>query len=1070
MTTVELLSNLRHLNVQLWVEGERLRYSAPPKTLSPDLIAQLAAHKAEIINLLRQVRTDRAAAPPIEPVDRQQVLPLSFAQQRLWILNRLYPDSSAYHIPVVLRLEGLLDVEALRQSINEIVKRHEALRTVFTVEDGQARQTILPDLRLSIPLVDVSRHAAETRDEELRNLAATNSHPSFDLERGPLLRALLVKLGPNDHALCITLHHIVSDGWSSGLLIREFAALYEAFSGGRTPTLPQLKVQYADFAVWQREWLQGTVREEQLEYWRKQLGKNLTVLELPTIKPRPMVQTFRGATESWQLAPALTASVNELSRQNNATLFMVLLAAFQVLLHRYTNQEEIVVGTPIANRNRAEIEPLIGFFVNTLVLRTDLSEDPSFSELLDRVREQALGAYAHQDLPFEVLVDELHPRREINRTPLFQVVFVMQNAPFEPLRLPHLTITLEPLENNTAKFDLTLSAREGDNGLSLSLEYNSDIFDSAAIKRMLRQYEVLLDGVAHNPALEISRVPLLSANEREALIAAVQTPVSHYPAGKTLHQLFEERAAAQPRSTAIVDGDAQLTYEELDRQANRLANRLRRLGIGPESLVSICLERSAQMVTAILGVVKAGGAYVPLDPASPPERLSFLLEDSRSPVLISTEPLLGRLAGHSAQVLLLDTDGDLLAAESAEKPEVMTTPANLAYVIYTSGSTGKPKGTLVTHYQVTRLFEATQPWFNFTDRDVWTLFHSYAFNFSVWEIWGALLYGGKLVVVPYTTSRSPAAFLELLKAEQITVLNQTPSAFRQLIDAEEDSGVTTELNLRLIIFGGEALELQSLKPWFIRHGDRCPQLVNMYGITETTVHVTYRPLAMNDLTTAPGSVIGCSIPDLQVYILDQHMQPVPLGVPGEMYIGGAGVSRGYLNRPDLSAQRFVPDPFSPIAGQRLYRSGDRARSLPGGDIEYLGRLDQQVKIRGHRIELGEIEATLNQHPQVRHTIVVARNDAATKSSRLIAYVVPAEATSSTVDELRRWLKRSLPDYMIPASFVTINSLPLTGNGKIDYKALPDADGDYVAPQTEMEKRLARFSADVAVSSLLLLHG
>jgi amino acid adenylation domain-containing protein len=1066
MTTVELLSNLRHLEVKLWVEGERLRYSAPPKALSPDLLAQLAARKSEIINLLSQVSSDPAAAPPIVPADRDQVLPLSYAQQRLWILDRLNTDGSAYHIPVVFRLQGTLDVEALRRSINEIVKRHEALRTIFTAVDGEPQQTILPELEIVIPMVDVRHLVAGEREAELERIAAENSHQSFDLARGPMLRAVIVKLDDEDHALCLTLHHIISDGWSSGVFVQEFASLYEAFAAGRTPALPPLKVQYADFAIWQREWLNGNVKERHLAYWRKQLGKNVPVLELPTVKPRPAVQTLRGATESLQLSRSLTDSINELSRQQNATLFMVLLGALQVLLSRYARQEEIVVGTPIANRNRAEIEPLIGVFVNTLVLRTDLSGDPSFSSLLRRVREASLGAYAHQDLPFEVLVDDLQPRRDVNRTPLFQVMLVLQNAPFESLRLPRLTISVLPLANRTVKFDLTLSARESENGLGLRLEYNTDIFDSAYIKRMLEQYEILLQGVVQNLELPVSRLPLLSENEKQELLTALQG-ASRYPAATTLHELFEACALATPEAVAVVCEGRPLSYRELDQQANQIANRLRRLSVGPESLVSICLERSEALVVAILGVLKAGAAYVPLDPASPPERLAFLMEDTRSPVLITMQPLLDRLSGHSARVLLLDADRENLREESVERPDVETSPDNLAYVIYTSGSTGQPKGTLVTHYNVTRLFEATDSWFNFNERDVWTLFHSYAFDFSVWEIWGALLYGGRLVVVPYTVSRSPAAFYELLTNEQVTVLNQTPSAFRQLMQAEVELRVSPDLDLRLIIFGGEALELQSLKPWFDRHGDTRPQLVNMYGITETTVHVTYRPLTAGDLTTAPGSVIGRPIPDLQVYILDKHMEPVPLGVPGEMFVGGAGVARGYLNRPDLSAQRYVPDPFSFTPGQRLYRTGDLARSLPGGDVEYLGRLDQQVKIRGHRIELGEIETTLNQHPEIRESVVVARDDAATKTSRLVAYVIPVQSTALSVDELRRWLKRTLPDYMIPASFVTLQSLPLTANGKVDYRALPEADsarpelGDgYVAPRSESERVLAEVWAEV----------
>nr|MDQ3802458.1 condensation domain-containing protein [Acidobacteriota bacterium] len=551
MTTVELLSNLRGLNVKLWVEGERLRYSAPQGALSPDLLKQLAGHKAAIIDFLRSANA--ASAPPtVGPVSRAQPLPLSYAQLRLWILNRLNPDSPAYHLPVALRLEGALDVEALRRSINEIVQRHEALRTVFTETDGRPLQTILPGLELNIPLIDLRHLPGAEREAELQRLAAENSQQPFDLARGPLLRALVVTLGEAEHALCVTLHHIVSDGWSSGVLVREFAALYEAFSAGVSPALPPLKVQYADFAIWQREWLGGGVMERQLAYWKSRLGEHPPVLELPTDRPRPAAQTFHGATEVLQLPRPLVASLNELSRRQNVTLFMLLLAAFQAQLSRYTGQEDIAVGTPIANRTRAEVEPLIGFFVNTLVLRIDLSGDPSFIDLLQRVREAALGAYAHQDLPFEVLVEELHPQRNANRTPLFQVAFVLQNAPMRPLRLPGLTITLLPLENETAKFDLTLTLREGEEGLSAALEYNTDIFERATAKRMLGHYEVLLRGAVESPDLPISRLPLLTEQERRRLLSGRESAAPDYPVGEPLHRLFEARADAAPGATALV--------------------------------------------------------------------------------------------------------------------------------------------------------------------------------------------------------------------------------------------------------------------------------------------------------------------------------------------------------------------------------------------------------------------------------------------------------------------------------------------------------------------------------------
>lgn len=1070
MTTIELLSNLRDLNVKLWVDGERLRYSAPTGTLGPELLKQLAAHKPELINFLREA-TAASGPPPIEPAGRDGELPLSYAQQRLWILDRLNPDSSAYYIPIVLRLEGRLDVEALRRSFGELVKRHESLRTVFTETDGWPSQTILPALELDVPVVDLSRFSNSEREAEFQRIAAEYSRRPFDLAHGPLIRAIIVKLDDEEHALCVTLHHIVSDGWSSGVLVREFAALYEAFHAGHAPSLPPLKVQYADFAIWQRDWLRSGVMERQIAYWKRQLGGDLSELELPADKARPAQPTFGGATEVLQLPRPLLASLNELARRENVTLFMLLLACFQAQLSRYAGQDEVVVGTPIANRVDAELEPLIGFFVNTLVLRTNLSGDPTFRELLARVKEVTLGAYANQDVPFERLVEELQPERRVTRTPFFQVAFVLQNAPMQPLRLPELTITLLPLDNGTAKFDLTLNLRESDEGLTAALEYNTDIFECATARQLLEHFGVLLAGVAKDPDLPVSRVPLMSEHEREELLNRCRAAVPEYRAGEPLHRLFEARVAAEPGAVALVCGDERLSYDELNVRANRLAHRLRRLGVGPETLVSVCLERSVEMVVALLGVLKAGGAYVPLDPASPPGRIAWILEDTRSPVLVTTNALVERLPPHAAQPVLLDVERESLASESGDNLDDLdgdATAHHLAYVIHTSGSTGRPKGTLVTHYNVVRLFQATQHWFNFTERDVWTLFHSYAFDFSVWELWGALLYGGRLVVVPYEVSRSPAAFYRMLVEEGVTVLNQTPSAFRQLIRTEEEAGVSPELNLRLIIFGGEALELRSLKPWLARHGDRRPRLVNMYGITETTVHVTYRLLAAADVERASASIIGGPIPDLELYVLDRHMQPVPVGVGGEVYVGGAGLARGYLGRAELTAERYVPHPYTERPGARLYRTGDLARQLASGDIEYLGRCDRQLKIRGHRIELGEIESALNEHPSVRDGVVVVAADSASDANRLIAYVVPRrDMPAPGADEFRRWLSRTLPEYMIPQAFVMLDALPLTANGKLDHKALPAVKSDrpelaqvYIAPRTHSEGVLADVWAEV----------
>jgi amino acid adenylation domain-containing protein/non-ribosomal peptide synthase protein (TIGR01720 family) len=781
------------------------------------------------------------------------------------------------------------------------------------------------------------------------------------------------------------------------------------------------------------------------------------------------VQSFRGAHQVLELGAALSEAVKSFSQREVLTLFMTLLAAFKALLYRYSGQDEIIIGSPIANRNRVEIEGLVGFFVNTLVLRTDLSGNPRFRELIDRVREVALEASAHQDLPFEKLVDELQPERDLSRTPLFQVVFVMQNTPRQALELPGLTLTPLEVEGETTKFDLILAIRETAAGLLGQVSYNTDLFEDSTISRLLGHYRTLLAAAVARPDLRLSNLPLLTEAERHQLLAW-NSGQAVYPVGNCLHQLFEAEVERRPDSIAVVCEGERLTYAQLNERANKVAHHLRRLGVGPDVLVGLCMERSLNLVVAILGILKAGGAYLPLDLAYPKERLAFMLADSHALVLLTEEPLLERLPQHQAQVICLDADWERVARESAANLSNETRPENLAYVIYTSGSTGKPKGVLVNHANVVRLFAATQDWYQFDETDVWTLFHSYAFDFSVWELWGALLYGGRLVVVPYLMSRSPEAFYELLREEQVTVLNQTPSAFRQLIQAEETAAGASsragELALRLVIFGGEALELQSLKPWFERHGDQRPQLVNMYGITETTVHVSYRPVWIADLKESKGSVIGGAIPDLKVYVLDAQLNPVPIGVAGEMYVGGAGVARGYLDRPELTAERFVPDPYSKEPGARLYKTGDLARYLADGDLEYLGRIDHQVKLRGFRIELGEIEAVLAQHPAIREVAVLAQEDKPDQK-RLVAYLVVKQAMAPSVSELRDFLKVKLPEYMVPAAFVLLDALPLTENGKLDRRALPapemtrpELGEDYVAPRNETEAVLAQVWASV----------
>ena len=1015
-------------------------------------IAELSPEKQELLELLL-----------LEESNEDDSFPLSFAQQRLWFIDQLEPNSFLYNVSTTVRIDGPLNVPAFQRSFNEIVRRHETLRTTFRLVDRQPVQVIAETAEVPIGVVDLEALSTGEKDRESRRLLLADAQLPFDLSRGPLLRVKLLRLSAEEHTLLLCMHHIISDGWSLGVLVREVAALYRSFVEDEPATLPELPIQYADFVLWQRECLRGDALAEHLEYWGKQLAGAPAVLELPADRPRPAVNSHRGAKQSLTLPAELTAALKSVSEREGVTLFMTLLAAFQTLLHRYSGQDEIVVGTPIANRNRAETEGLIGFFVNTLVLRTGFAGNPSFRELLERVRDVALGAYAHQDLPFEKLVEELQPDRSLSHTPLFQVAFVFQNAPMDRLELSGLRLTPLGGDNGTAKFDLTLFMEETDRGLSGGIEYNTDLFDAETIQRLLGHYQYLLEGIVDNLDQTICELPLLTPAEQQQLLEWNPTDVV-YPVSGSLQAIFETQAALTPNAVALTFKNERLTYAELNQRANQLAHYLRARGVKTEARVGVMLERSLEMVVSLLGILKAGGAYLPLDSDYPRERLAFMLGDAEVHCLLTETRLHAELEDIPCEVICLDTEHDKIAQQSDRNPVSDVSAGNLAYVIYTSGSTGKPKGVTVTHGNVMRLFAATDEWFHFNERDVWTLFHSYAFDFSVWELWGALLYGGRLVIVPYLVSRSPESFHRLLVNEQVTVLNQTPSAFRQLIHAEETEGnKSSDLSLRLVIFGGEALEIQSLKPWFDRHGEQKPLLVNMYGITETTVHVTYRPLSLADLHG--GSVIGESIPDLQVYVLDAYLQPVPVGVAGEMYVGGDGVARGYLRQPALTATRFVPHPFSTKPGARLYRTGDLARYLRDGDLEYLGRIDHQVKIRGFRIELGEIEAVLLTHNGVREAVVMAREDSPGEK-RLVAYLIMDHEQPPSIGDLRGFMKASLPEYMIPSAFVVLDKLPLTSNGKVDRRALPPPDRArpelerlYVAPTTFTEQVLVAVWAE-----------
>jgi amino acid adenylation domain-containing protein len=1034
---------------------EAFRIDLPLRTFFE---APTVARLGERIEVL--LRGTAAAAPPLGPVARRGDLPLSFAQRRLWFLDHLEPGSAAYNIPGAVRLRGTLDLAALDAVLSEIVRRHEALRTIFPARAGQPSQLILAVAALRAPLVDLAALPAELRERAALDLAAAEARTPFDLAGGPLLRLRFLRLGAADHLVLVSLHHIVSDGWSRGALVREVVALYRAVAQGEPSPLPELPIQYADYAAWQQAWLAGATLDAEMDYWRRQLssGGGGELLQLPFDRPRPAVYSHRGRRLAIAWPAELAAAVAALGRERGATLFMTHLALFQALLARYTGQDVIRVGTPIAGRDRVELEALIGFFTNTLVLATDVSGSPSIGDLLRRVRDTALDAHRHQNLPFERLVDELQPRRDLSHTPLFQVAFVLQNAPQERFALPGLELSLVDLETGTAKFDLTLNLSDGGSdergGLSGVLEYNTDLFDEATIARAAGHLERLATEAARHPESPLWELPLLTEAERESLLFAAAIRDS-YAATECLHEIFAARAHAAPQSVALRCDGEEMTYGELERRANDLARRLALLGVGCDDLVALCAEPSFDLPVGILGILKAGAAYLPLDPSYPEERLAFYLEDSGAVALVGRRHLVDRLPSGVPRVDLAEVETD--AATGMPLPAHRGTPAQRAYVIYTSGSTGRPKGVAVSHANAVRLFAATDAWFDFGPDDVWTLFHSSSFDFSVWEIWGALLYGGRLVIVPHAVSRSPEAFYALLGSEGVTSLSQTPSAFRQLIRAAVESGERVP-SLRCVVFGGEALETRMLRPWFDLYGDRQPRLINMYGITETTVHVTYRPIERADLE-APGSRIGVPIPDLALHLLDRAGGLVPVGVAGEMCVGGAGVARGYLGRPELTARRFVPDPWSSEPGARLYRSGDLARRTSSGDLEYLGRIDEQVKIRGFRIELGEIESALADLPQVAGATVLARTDDR-GGRRLVAYVVTAGGLLG-IETLRRALAERLPDYMVPAQIVFLAELPLTGNGKLDRRALPDPAAErpdlgaaYRAPSTPAEEILA----------------
>ncbi|BAS60156.1 amino acid adenylation domain-containing protein (plasmid) [Leptolyngbya boryana NIES-2135] len=1039
-------------------------------TLSQRLAA-LSPEQQRLLELRLKQKglTAPKAQSVIQPRQNQDSLPLSFAQERLWVLDQLQPEVPFYNEVHFFHLRGALNVAALEQGFNAISQRHTVLRSRFATVEGRPVQQVEPFQPFPLPIVDLSQAAETERESVARAIATQEAQQPFDLANDVLVRIKLLRLTPTHHILLLTVHHIVCDGWSVGVFIQELVRFYTAFATGEPLSLANLPIQYADFAAWQREWLQGEVLETQLAYWKQQLGGTLPVLELPTTRPRPTTETGRGAIQTSSLSPALTQALKTLSQQTGVTLFMTLLAAFNTLLYRHTRIEDILVGSPIATRNRVELEGLIGLFLNTLVFRTDVSGNPTFQELLNRVRDVALGAYAHQDVPFEKLVEELHPDRNLSQSPLFQVMFILQNTPKPALELPGLTIEPWDIDNGAATFDLTLSLQETSQGLSVSWEYNTDLFDADAIARMQGHWQTLLEGIVKNPQARLSELPLLTTQELEQLWTwGTGEHESHALVGTPqhlcIHELFEAQVEQTPDAIAVVFEDQHLTYTELNHKANQLAHQLRSWGIQPEMLVGICMETSLEMMVSIFAILKAGGAYLPLDPAYPTERLAFMLNDAKVSVLLTQTHLLNTLPQHPAQVLCVDRDQSISTAASLSPAP---TGSNLAYVIYTSGSTDTPKGVMVTHRSLVNAYFAWESAYQLRAAVTCHL-QMASFSFDVFSgNWiRALCSGAKLVLCPRDFLLMPDQLYSLMRREQVDCAEFVPAVLRNLLRYLETTGQSLDF-MRLLMVGSDSWYVQEHQAIQRLCGTQT-RLINSYGVTEATIDTTYFERTETKLSVDNLVPIGRPFPNSQVYVLDIDRQPVPIGVPGELYIGGAGVARGYLNRPELTEERFIPyvDPFTPSITTRLYRAGDLVRYLPDGNLEFLGRIDNQVKLRGFRIELGEIEATLGRSPTVAETVVVVREDEP-GHKRLVAYVVPVQSTSFSLSDLRNFVKDRLPGHMVPSAFVVLEFLPLTPNGKIDRRSLPvpeiarpNLEHTYIAPQNPVETALVGIWAEI----------
>ena len=1048
-----LFQELRSKGIQLRAEGGDLRVSAPQGAMTADLRDVMRRRKAELLVYLQAggIGSTPGTDAPLVRVSRNRELPLSFAQERMWILQQMAPTDSVYIVRNTSFLRA--GMVTLQQAWNALLERHEILRTTYRMsDDGRPMQIIHEPRPAMLPVVDLSDVANTDLAREVRDRAREFVQMPFDLGQGPVWRLLVYQLRDGILGVALCIHHIASDDWSITHLIKELNELCAGYGEGREPRLAPLPVQYADYAVWQRQWLRGERLERELVYWRERLAGMAPVLELPTDYPRPAIQTSGGSGYRFDLPRLLSESIIALGQRHRVTPFMTLLTVFKVLLYRYSGQSDIVVGVPIAGRDRAEVEHVQGLFLNTLLLRTEVSGDLRFSELLARVRETTLGAYAHQELPFEKLVEELHPERNLSSNPLFQCLFNKLLVP------PADQKTLE--DDTPGPLDLALTVHETVGVTTLVFTYKTDLFRRETIERMAGHFLKVAEAVARDVEQPIKALPLLASEERDELLKERNRTQQTLP-GDPVSRLFEEQVQRLPRAIALVFGEEQLSYGELNARANRLAHYLRSMGVGREVKVGVLLERGVQMLVAVLGVIKAGGAYVPLDPSYPEERVVFMLQDSEAGVLLTEERLLAGMPAGSVRVVCVDRDAEAIAQQSGDDLKTGPVPSDLAYMIYTSGSTGQPKGVQIEHRALSNFLQSMVREPGLGQHDVLVAVTTLSFDIAGLELYLPLISGARLVLAGREVTTNGIVLAELLESSEATVVQATPATWRLLRVAGWQGGAQLK-----ILCGGEALPRDLAEQLL----GCCGELWNMYGPTETTIWSTaYR------VQPGAGAVpIGRPIANTRLYIVDANLQPVPAGVAGELYIGGIGVARGYWKRESLNAERFVADVFSAESGACMYRTGDLVRYLPDGNLEFVGRIDNQVKVRGFRIELGEIEAVLNQQPQVREAVVVVREDVP-GDKRLVAYVVVEGGGVELIERLREQLRASLPDYMMPSAFVTLEGLPLTPNGKVDRKALPAVSSNlhpgesYVSPETHYECVLASVWCEVLHMDRVSLH-